>query len=179
MTVERADISDAEELGRVAAETFPLACPPGSGAEDIAAFIAENLSAERFREYIGDSTRTVLKAVGEGRILGYVLLNSGAPADPKVASVIVPRPVTELSKMYVLPGQHGNGVSGALMSSALDAARSAGSVAVWLGVNQENARAQRFYGKHGFEVAGTKTFMVGSELHQDYVMLHEFSGAGR
>ncbi|APA99862.1 GNAT family N-acetyltransferase [Nocardia seriolae] len=172
--VARADTADADALAAVAAVTFPLACPPGSTPEDEAAFIAKWLSPDRFREYVADPARVVLKAVTDGVIVGYALLNAVPPADPDVAAVITRRPVTELSKMYVLPGQHGNGVSGALMSSALEIARAEGSIAVWLGVNQENVRAQRFYGKHGFRVAGTKTFLVGAQRHHDYVMLHEF-----
>lgn len=116
----------------------------------------------------------MLKAVSDARIVGYSLLHTAEPADPNVAALIDLRPVTEISKMYVLPGHHGNGVSGALMGSALDHARAAGRAGVWLGVNQQNARAQRFYRKHGFEIAGAKTFTVGSRLHHDYVMQRAF-----
>ncbi|MEU1208834.1 GNAT family N-acetyltransferase [Nocardia sp. NPDC005825] len=174
VAIRPAVADDADELAAVAAATFPLACPPGSTPEDMAAFIAQVLSADRFREYLGDDERAVLKAVLHGKIVGYALLNTMPPADPHVAAVVTQRPVTELSKMYVLPGQHGNGVSAALMRAALEAARTGGDIAVWLGVNQENVRAQRFYTKHGFTVAGTKTFTVGSQLHHDYVMLHRF-----
>ncbi len=41
---------------------------------------------------------------------------------------------------------------------------------LWLGVNQENTRARRFYQKHGFEVVGTRTFVVGSQTHDDFLM---------
>lgn len=174
MTIDRAGLPDAAELGEVAAATFPLACPPESTPADIAAFIAEVLSPERFGDYLTDPERTVLKAVAEGQIVGYALLNAFEPADPDVAAVIDLRPVTELSKMYVLPGHHGNGVSAALMGTVLDSARGDGSAGVWLGVNQKNERAQRFYGKHGFKIAGTKTFLVGSQRHHDYVMQLEF-----
>lgn len=174
VAITPATADDAGELAVVAAATFPLACPPGSTPEDMAAFIAEVLSADRFREYLADPGRVVLKAVLGGEIVGYALLNAMEPADPAVAEVITLRPVIELSKMYVLPGQHGSGVSAALMLRALEHSRADSSKAVWLGVNQQNARAQRFYGKHGFTVADTKTFTVGNQLHHDYVMLHEF-----
>lgn len=173
VTVDRADKQDAAELSEVAAATFPLACPPGSTPEDIAAFVADVLSPERFADYLADPNRIVFKAIEDGRIIGYSLLVSGEPADPDVAAAITLRPPLELSKMYVLPGHHGNGVSAALMAVALDTARTEGKAGVWLGVNQENVRAQRFYGKHGFQVVGTKTFLVGSQLHSDFVMQRE------
>ncbi|NNH71216.1 GNAT family N-acetyltransferase [Nocardia uniformis] len=174
VTVDHAVTRDIAELSTVAAATFPLACPPGSTPADIAAFIADVLSPERFTEYLADPTHTVLKAMDGDRIVGYSLLVATEPADPNVAAAVTLRPVLELSKMYVLPGQHGSGVSGALMAAALDTARADGKAGVWLGVNQENVRAQRFYGKHGFTVVGTKTFLVGAQLHSDYVMQRPF-----
>ena len=45
-----------------------------------------------------------------------------------------------------------------------------------LGVNQNNQRAQRFYGKHGFTIAGTKTFTVGAALENDFVMVRPLGG---
>jgi RimJ/RimL family protein N-acetyltransferase len=40
---------------------------------------------------------------------------------------------------------------------------------VWLGVNQLNERAQRFYAKSGFSKVGTKRFLVGDRYEDDYV----------
>jgi ribosomal protein S18 acetylase RimI-like enzyme len=80
-------------------------------------------------------------------------------------------PAVELSKMYVLPDSHGSGVSTALMNAALAAAAELRGACLWLGVNQENRRAQRFYRKHGFAVHGTRTFMVGTRREHDYVMV--------
>ena len=42
---------------------------------------------------------------------------------------------------------------------------------MWLGVNQQNQRAQRFYAKHGFAINGTKTFRLGAGIENDYVMV--------
>ncbi|MFI6361626.1 GNAT family N-acetyltransferase [Nocardia sp. NPDC050630] len=174
VTVDRAGIWDAEALSDVAAATFPLACPPHATADDIEIFIAEALSGERFGEYLTDPARIVLKAVANGDIVGYAMLNYGDPADPDVAKAVDLRPAVEISKMYVLPGHHGAGVSKALMNASLELARGDAVAAVWLGVNQENERAQRFYLEHGFERVGTKTFMVGSQLHHDFVMRRVF-----
>ncbi|CRY73512.1 MULTISPECIES: GNAT family N-acetyltransferase [Nocardia] len=170
VTVDRAGLWDAEALSDVAAATFPLACPPGASADDIEIFLEQVLSGERFGEYLNDPDRTVLKAVAGGEIVGYAMLVAGDPADPEVARVVDLHPALEISKMYVLPGHHGTGVSTALMGAALRHAREGGYPGVWLGVNQENHRAQRFYAKHGFEQVGTKTFTVGREVHHDYVL---------
>jgi ribosomal protein S18 acetylase RimI-like enzyme len=44
---------------------------------------------------------------------------------------------------------------------------------VWLGVNRANQRAQRFYLKSGFAIAGTRTFQLGNNVESDYVMIRE------
>lgn len=70
----------------------PSVAPP-----DIASFIAANLSDKRFAEYLADPQRIVLAAKRDDRIVGYAMLIRDD--DGRV----------ELSKMYVLPAQHGSG----------------------------------------------------------------------
>lgn len=170
VVVDRAGLWDAESLSDVAAATFPLACPPDLGDTDINAFITEVLSGEKFGDYLTDSHSTVLKAISETEIVGYAMVVDGPPSDPAIAALIDRRPALELSKMYVLPGHHGTGVSTALMAAVLDHAERERYATVWLGVNQGNERAQRFYAKHGFRTVGTRTFSVGRQLCHDYVL---------
>lgn len=153
---------DTAELADVAARTFPLACPPATPPENIASFIDTNLSAERFAEYLADPQRAIITAAQDGRIIGYAMIVRG-DADE----------TAELSKIYVLPGYHGAGVSTALMDLTLATAEQWGVRSVWLGVNQANRRAQRFYAKAGFTINGTRTFQVGTGLENDYVMVRE------
>jgi ribosomal protein S18 acetylase RimI-like enzyme len=162
---------DLPDLATVAALTFPLACPPSTTPTDIAAFIAENLSVARFADYLADPDRVVFAARDSDRILGYAMLIHGVGDDADVQRAVTMHPAVELSKMYVLPDGHGAGVSAALMTATLDRARQFGAACVWLGVNQENQRAQRFYAKHGFRASGTKTFRLGEGLENDYVMV--------
>ena len=171
LEVRPADATRLDELADVAARTVPLACPPSCTPDDVAAFIAGNLTPDRFADYLGDPDRTVFTAIEDDRILGYAMLIAGVPDDPDVAAAVTARPAVELSKMYVLPDAHGAGASAALMSAALQHAASTAAASTWLGVNQKNVRAQRFYRKHGFEVTGTKTFRVGAHLEEDYVMV--------
>ncbi|OBF37670.1 acetyltransferase [Mycobacterium sp. ACS1612] len=163
--------ADLPELADVAAATFPLACPPEATQENIAAFIAENLSQARFREYLADPDRAVLVARFAGRIAGYAMLIRGVPDDDDVQRAVTLRPAVELSKIYVLADSHGAGVSAALMTAAVQYAAEHDAKCVWLGVNQLNRRAQRFYAKHGFTVNGTKTFQLGTGVENDYVMV--------
>jgi ribosomal protein S18 acetylase RimI-like enzyme len=166
--------ADLDAIADVAAQTFPLACPPSATAENIAAFITANLSAEKFGHYLADPERLVLVArapTADGTtVVGYAMLIHGVPDDPDVQRAVTLRPTVELSKIYVLPSSHGGLVSAALMAAGLDYAQTAGAKSMWLGVNQENQRAQRFYAKQGFAVTGTKSFQLGAHLEHDFVL---------
>jgi tRNA (guanine37-N1)-methyltransferase len=173
-----ATLSDVDPLAALAALTFPLACPPGSTEADQQEFVAAVLSPARFAEYVVDPSRAVLVALedetgdgpGGSALLGYTMLVEGEPTDDDVRVALTIRPTIELSKCYVHPDHHGSGVAHALMGVSLDVARDRGAHGMWLGVNQQNARAQAFYTRSGFAVVGTKHFTVGSRVEDDYVL---------
>ncbi|WP_206665747.1 GNAT family N-acetyltransferase [Pedococcus bigeumensis] len=179
--VRRATPADSAVLAEVAAATFALACPPRITQQAIDTFIADVLSVECFDGYLADPQRDLFLSVevsGEvsvdgsvdgGTTTGYAMVVNGEPTDPDVQSALTVRPTAELSKIYVLPDHHGAGTSRLLMEAAIDAAQTRGAEAVWLGVNQENERAQKFYAKSGFTRVGTKRFLVGDRYEHDYV----------
>lgn len=167
-TIRPADPSEAAALHELAAVTFPLACPPGTREDDMAAFVAEHLSAARLAEHLADPARRILVADEDGRLVGYTMLVFAEPADAEVAAAVSTRPTVELSKCYVLPDAQGGGVAGTLIAASVEAAAESGAGSVWLGVNQHNARANRFYEKSGFAVVGTKHFRVGDQIHDDF-----------
>ncbi|MGD1253983.1 GNAT family N-acetyltransferase [Mycobacterium seoulense] len=156
--VATTDSVDVRQLADIAARTFPLACPASMAPENIAAFVGANLSADRFAEYLADPQRTVLTATHDDRIIGYAMLIRGDDDD------------VELSKIYVAPEHHGTGVATALMDLALATAGEWGAGRVWLGVNQANRRAQRFYTRSGFAISGTRIFRVGASHENDFIM---------
>lgn len=168
-TIRAAVDADAELLHDLARQTFPLACPQTTTHEAIAEFIALHLSVRSFTEYLADPAREILIAEVDGQPAGYVLLCSEEPSDPDVAQALSVHPTMELSKCYVLSDFHGAGIARVLIESGVAFARSAGFAAMWLGVNQENVRANRFYEKMGFRLAGTKKFLVGERWEDDYV----------
>ena len=169
LTTRIAGPDDAALLHTLAAATFALACPPGTTAEAIAAFIAANLSEEKFADYLADPARDLLLVEVDGDVVGYSMLVAADPADPDVARVVTLRPTVELSKVYLLAEAHGTGASAELMRQSIAVAVARGAASVWLGVNQLNARANRFYEKNGFVNVGVKHFLVGDKLEDDFV----------
>lgn len=171
MTVRRAVETDAEGLSRLAALTFPLACTPQTSADFLATHIATRLDPESFRRHLADPDCVVLLADGGAGAdpVGYTILLAGEPTDPDVAGAIRFRPTVSLERCYVHPDHHGSGVAGRLMTATLEAARQSGAQGIWLGVSEENARANAFYTRHGFEQVGTKRFHIGDAWENDHV----------
>jgi len=169
MKVRQAGPADAAVLSEVASATFALACPPHTTQQAIDDFIAKTFTVVKFDEYLADPARVLFVAVDDEVTIGYAMLVLGEPADADVVAAISLHPTAELSKLYVRPGHHGAGVSAQLVAECIGAATAAGCAGMWLGVNEENARANRFYEKNGFVRVGTKHFMVGDRLEDDFV----------
>ena len=61
--------------------------------------------------------------------------------------------------------------------ATLAEAAATGAKYCWLGVNQRNERAAKFYARHGFEIVGVKRFLVGDVWHDDHVRLRPLTPA--
>jgi tRNA (guanine37-N1)-methyltransferase len=94
---------------------------------------------------------------------------SGEPENPVIAASVSRRPTVEIAKIYVRQSAHGSGIAQQLMDVAVEDAKAHGAQSVWLGVNQQNARANSFYERTGFLVVGERGFQVGDSLEEDFV----------
>ena len=174
--IRPATADDSAALAQLAAVTFPLACPPHTLPEAIANFIATNLSVDSFEKYLADPERQLFISESDTVANGYAMLVYGEPYDADVAAAVRARPTAELSKLYVLADHHGGGIASSLVDVTVAAARARGALSLWLGTNQENGRANRFYEKSGFTLVGTKKFLVGDRYEDDNVWERQLAG---
>ena len=175
ITTRHGVLGDEHALHDLAVRTFGLACPPGTAQTDIDEFIATHLSPDSFVQYLADPDRIIVLVSVDDQPAGYAMLVHGPIADPEVAAVVNADAGIELSKFYLAPEQHGTGAAQALMTETLNTAVRTGAKSCWLGVNQQNVRAAKFYAKHGFEIIGVKRFLVGSEWHDDHIRSRDLS----
>ena len=167
--IRRCATADARLLSELATEAFPLACPPETTTENIRAFCEHNLSPGAFEKYLASAEIAIWIAEDSDTPVGYVMSVAGEPGDPDIAGSVTHRPTVEISKLYVLSSHHGSGLAGKLLALALEHARNDGAASVWLGVNRENRRANRFYEKSGFALVGERFFQVGESLESDVI----------
>ena len=75
----------------------------------------------------------------------------------------------EIQRLYIVRGHQGGGRGTALLRTALEWLERDGPRTLWIGVWSENYGAQRFYARHGFEVVGEYSFMVGDHADREFI----------
>ena len=160
--IRPATAHDAAALALVAQATFLEAYAALVQVADIIAHCETQNSAAAFRAAITEGSRAwLVEAEATSAPLGFALLTKSALPDPQAGDI-------ELKRIYLLDRCKGQGLAGDLLDVVTAAA--AGHRRLVLGTNRDNERALGFYRKTGFEVIGTRTFTVGSEQFDDYIL---------
>ena len=140
---------------------------PGRGEPSLDRFeahIRDELNAQRFAEHMRTSDFFVVDAEG-GEVCGYVMIaHDPPPIDNDWSNP------AELRRIYVDADRHSTGVAAELMQASLDVVRHTGHDWIWLGTNEANTRAVRFYEKYGFRIVGKRTFCVADSIECDHVL---------
>ncbi len=166
LTLARATPADAADYARVARETFLDSYGHLSDPAMMAVHLHRNFSEAIQRSELLDPSATVLVAREPGGgWAGFVALRTdGAPTCVQATNPL------QLQRIYVVRGWHGRGAGPLLLDAAFAFAREHGHDAVWLQVWERNARARRFYEKHGFVAVGTHPYRFADEWEDDLVL---------
>lgn len=166
--------SDSSALASLGAEVFRATFAHSCTEAQLQAFLDEAYTPAAIARDLADGSKDVLVATdadptssspGEGKLLGFAYLTRGS-SEPCVAHL--ERPV-ELQRLYIALGAHGRGLGKALSLAADELARDQGFRTIWLGVWEENHKAQAFYKKMGYEHIGEHVFDVGGDLQTDEI----------
>lgn len=123
--------------------------------------ILKDMSNPRKEYFVGTNA--------QNEIIGFVLLTQGTtePCLETFADSV------ELQRIYVEETQHGKGIGRCLAAEAESVAKKMGFKHVWLGVWEENFKAQKFYKSLGYELVGDHPFDVSGEVQTDLIMIKE------
>ena len=165
LTIRIASVADAGAVAALAARTFHDTFAADNTAEDMAAHLRKNYGPAIQAAELADPAMTTLVAEAEGAMIAYAQIRNG----PAPSCVVATRP-SEIWRFYVDQPFIGRGVAAALMTRTLAEVAARGADVCWLGVWERNLRAQAFYRKCGFVVAGTQFYDVGSDRQTDFVM---------
>jgi ribosomal protein S18 acetylase RimI-like enzyme len=163
--IRRGTENDANLLAKLGATTFYESFAAQNTPENMAAYLAQTFGPEKQRTELADPRNTFLIAENDAVAIGYAQLRAGkAPAcvsDPQAI---------ELVRLYVSSTFQGSGIGGRLMEACLTEARQAGYQTIWLGVWQQNTRAQAFYKRWKFSIVGEHVFQLGDDPQMDWLM---------
>ena len=163
--IRRATLADATLLAELGARTFSDTFAADNTPEDMVAYISSSFSPHLQGEELADPDTIFLIAEINGVAAGYAKLQSNAPP-----SCVTGLNSVEVCRLYVSTEMIGSGVGAALMEACIREAEKANYRTLWLGVWEQNERAQRFYKKWGFQVVGDHGFLLGGDMQRDLVM---------
>jgi ribosomal protein S18 acetylase RimI-like enzyme len=163
--IRRANVDDAGLLAEVGARTFVETFAEDNSAEDMAAYLASSFSEAQQASELADPDSTIYIAETNGLAIGYAMLRSGYAPE----CVTDNRPI-ELVRLYVSREHLGGGVGSGLMQDCINEADHQGYRTLWLGVWENNHRAQAFYRKWKFRDVGTHIFQLGQDAQTDILM---------
>ena len=162
LTIRTCTDNDIEALANFSAKSFSDTFGHLYSVEDLHAHLENKCSAAYFRN--AAKTITSLLLYDGEALVGY----------STYGKVMVPVPhevaegALELQRFYMDAAYHGSGAAQQLMDATLDAMAHAPEV--YLGVWNENARAQKFYTRYGFHHIGNYTYYVGETEDDDWIM---------
>lgn len=156
-----AEPRDAQRLALFSRDSFVETFGDLYPRADLDVYCAEKYGTHIQAAEIADPGTHYRLAFEGDEIVGYC--KTGALDLP------VDGPGLELHRLYVAERVKGLGVANVLMDEAIDWARGQGAEAIYLSVWENNARAQAFYRRYGFEHIGEHAFMVGTVRDRDFL----------
>ena len=169
MKLRPATEADAPTLAELGRASFVAAFGHLYQPDDLAAFLAEYRTPEKFLQHLADPPTLIQLAEVDGELAAYCLIVRGHKFDEQGE----PRPERPvfISQLYCAPGMTGRGLGAALIEWAIAQGRAWGGDAVQLSVFSDNLGAQRFYQRYGFGKVADIDFWVGN--HRDAEFLYE------
>lgn len=163
--IRRANRSDAELLTELGARTFVETFGADNSEDNMAAYLPMAFNTAQQSSELSDPRKSTFVAEIDEVAVGYAMLMSGEAA-PEINGE---KPI-ELVRLYVSKDCIGSGVGAALMQACLDEAASQDYQTIWLGVWENNLRAQAFYRKWEFVEVGMHVFQLGDDPQRDLLM---------
>ena len=162
--IRRATIADAVKLSAISIQTFYDTFIGTCKEEDMTAFLKEYFNIKQVQAELSNENDFYYLAELNGRVVGYCRWME----DYTNFHLMKQWKSLELKRIYILKEYHGKGVAQQLMNLVIQYAQSNQYQVLWLGVWENNHRAQKFYEKNLFVNSGhTHDFPIGTTPQTD------------
>ena len=163
-----ATVDDAAQVATLGAHVFSVTFGHTVTPQQLQDYLDEAYSIEAVVKDILNPSKDLVVARTQDVIVGFALLTRGS-SEPCVAHL--GSAAVELQRLYVHPDCHGQGVGKRLAMELEDMARNQGFTYMWLGVWEDNHKAQKVYEGLGYKLVGEHDFVVGGDVQTDHIML--------
>lgn len=164
------DAYDLNEFGKTEfTRTFGHTYTP----ENLNNYLNESYTTDIYVSWITGSSYRIWLARNKANneVVGYILCGPcGLPLENCEGTHDVSQS-GEVKRMYMHPSAFGTGLAAELLTNALGWLKERYHEKIYLGVWSENYRAQKFYGKFGFEKIGEYGFPVGEHIDREFIMI--------
>lgn len=157
---------DIKALQAIAKQTFTETFGSQNTAEDLAKFLNEEYDFDKLKAEVENPESFYYFYYFEDELAGYLKLNVGAAQTESDYPEAL-----EIQRIYVLQKYQGKRIGLVMMQQALAIAEELKKPQVWLGVWENNFKAQAFYQKSGFKKVGSHDFILGDDRQTDHILL--------
>ena len=165
-TIRIAEPEDADLLVKLGRACFYEAFSKQTAPQDMEAHLQKAFDVDEIKGQLNDDQALFLIAQTDSGAAGYAYLYPGNPPE----CVTTPNPI-QLVRFYLRNDYYGRNVGNTLMSACLETVRLKGYQSVWLSTWELNHRANAFYKKWEFEIAGEAKFTVGLDVQNDFIFV--------
>jgi len=136
-----------------------------NNSDELDIYLEKTYNTEKLAQSIRKDNNQYYLALQDDHPIGFVKMkkvsaNENIKADKQM----------ELQKIYVLPDYQKSGAGSVLMNKAIEFSHEICPDYLWLDVHVSNEKAIRFSQRNGFEMAGKRVIMVGSQNMEYRVM---------
>ena len=156
---------DCVTIARLAAKTFTDTFGHLYTQANRERHIAEKQSVAFFEQSL-DAGDTLIMLKEKDALIGYAKVGHvGLPVKPPI-----PSGAQEIQRVYIDKAHQGKGIGKATMLHILSLPRIMTASMVYLGVWEENVKAQALYKQYGFEQVGRYLYQVGDQFDREIIM---------
>ncbi len=163
--IRKAIATDAKLISVLGTVSFYEAYFEQDSAHDLANYIHESFESEKICAEISDKNVAFFIIYLNEKAVGYAKMREDSKVD-----CIKNENSIELQRIYIIERVYGKGIGEHLLKHCLETAKTRGFETLWLGVWEENERAQKFYAKHDFKRVGEITFPYGESVGTNFVL---------
>ncbi|KAJ6114746.1 hypothetical protein N7486_000524 [Penicillium sp. IBT 16267x] len=159
--------SDAQAISSVGSQVYSETFGHSLSAEDLKSYLEEAYSPSQIAQELADQSKHFIVVCNKRHgVIGFAQLTEGTTED----CVAKEQKPVELQRLYIKTEYHGLKIGKHLIAESEDLARNLGYKTVWLGVWEENIRAQGVYKRMGYVKVGYHGFKSGECVQRDHVM---------